>query len=80
MGKAPPNRLSEEEINFPSIAAPVTILIGITAGEMSQMDIAKLFGMFDGLMRLATVGLILVAIGSVVVFYRVFQSDFNGPE
>jgi hypothetical protein len=44
------------------------------------MDLAKVFGMFDGLMHIATVALILVAIGSVVVFYRVFQADFNGPE
>jgi hypothetical protein len=44
------------------------------------MDLAKVFGMFDGIMRIAMVALILVAIGSVVVFYRVFQQDFNGPE
>lgn len=44
------------------------------------MDISKIFGLFDGLMRIATVALILLAIGSVVIFYRVFQSDFNGPE
>jgi hypothetical protein len=44
------------------------------------MDLAHIFGMVDGLARLATVGLILVAIGSIVIFLRVFGADFNGPE
>ena len=44
------------------------------------MTIDKLFGMFDGVMHIATVALVLVAIGSIVLFYRVFQGDFHGPE
>lgn len=44
------------------------------------MDLAKAFGMFDALMRLAVVALILIGIGSIVVFFRLFQADFNGPE
>lgn len=71
--------MSGEGINFPSAALADKISVAST-GSLAGMDIAKLFGMFDGLMHIATVALILVAIGSVVVFYRVFQADFNGPE
>jgi hypothetical protein len=55
------------------------VLLQRQAGDLA-MDLDKLFGMFDGVMRIATVALILVAIGSIVLFYRVFQGDFNGPE
>jgi len=36
--------------------------------------------MLDGLIRLAIVALILIGIGSIVVFFRVFQRDFNERE
>lgn len=41
------------------------------------MDIVNLLNIVDGVARLATVGLILMAVGSIVVFYRVFQADLN---
>ena len=44
------------------------------------MDLVTLFGMVDGLARIAAVGLVLLSIGAIVVFFRVFASDFNGPD
>jgi hypothetical protein len=44
------------------------------------MDWIGIFSMFDGFARIATVGLIVGAIGAIVIFLRVFNADFNGPE
>jgi hypothetical protein len=41
------------------------------------MDLAKIQSLIDGLCNFAVVGLILFAVGSIVVFYKVFKHDLS---
>ena len=44
------------------------------------MDMGKVHGLVSFLCSFATLSLIALAVGSIVIFVKVFKSDFSNPD